>query len=190
MPRKRRILRHHILDAAVELMSDEGFERFTARKIAERLNASTQPIYKEFKNMDDLKTHLTEYIQEFFKDNIFYEENTPLDMREVCNNYILFAKKEGTLFASLFMGRELCATTLHEFIYESLIDALNQNEFAQKQSRDNKEELLDIVWPAVHGYAILTAQGKYSMTNEQLEYKVNHILDHSLKVWHSGLAAQ
>lgn len=190
MPRKRRILRHHILDAAVDLMSDEGFERFTARKIAERLDASTQPIYKEFKNMDDLKTHLTDHIKDILKNAIFYEEDTPLDMREVCKNYILFAKKEGTLFASLFMGRELCARTLHEFIYDALIDALDQNEFAKMQSRDSKEALLDIVWPAVHGYAILTAQGKYTMTSEELKFKCNHMLDHSINIWHSGLAAQ
>lgn len=189
MPRKRRILRHHILDAAVDLMSEEGFERFTARKIADKLNASTQPIYKEFKNMDDLKVHLTDHIQEFFKTNIFYDGETTLDMREVCTKYILFAKKEGTLFASLFMGRELCATTLHEFIYEELIDALNQNEFAEKQTREDKEELLDIVWPAVHGYAILTAQGKYTMTSEELQAKINHILDNSVLVWKNMLAA-
>lgn len=189
MPRKRRILRHHILDAAVALMSEEGFERFTARRIADRLNASTQPIYKEFKNMDDLKIHLTKHIQDFLKENVFYEEENPLDVREVCTNYILFAKKEGTLFASLFMGRELCATTLHEFIYECLIEALNQNEFAEKQSREHKEELLDIVWPAVHGYAILTAQGKYDMSTAALKKKINHILDHSVKVWESGLTA-
>lgn len=189
MPRKRRILRHHILNAAVDLMSEEGFERFTARKIADRLNASTQPIYKEFKNMDDLKIHLTGHIQKFLRENIFYKGDTPLDMREVCTNYILFAKKEGTLFASLFMGRELCATTLHEFIYESLIVALNQNEFVEKQSRQDKEELLDIVWPAVHGYAILTAQGKYDKPEPALENKISHILDHSVKVWQSGLTA-
>ncbi|GAB2487642.1 TetR/AcrR family transcriptional regulator [Alkalibacterium psychrotolerans] len=189
MPRKRRILRHHILDAAVNLMSEEGFERFTARRIAEQLNASTQPIYKEFKNMDDLKIHLTTHIEEFLKENIFYDGDTPLDVREVCTNYILFAKNEGTLFASLFMGRELCATTLHEFIYESLIEALNQNEFAEKQSRKDKEELLDIVWPAVHGYAILTAQGKYEKSSETLKRKINHILDHSYKVWQIELTA-
>lgn len=189
MPRKRRILKHHILDAALDLMRQEGFERFTARKIAECLNASTQPIYKEFKNMDDLKIHLTDYVIDFIKLNVFRIEEKQLDIREVCTNYILFSKREGRLFAALFMGRELCATTLHEAIYASLHEVLSYHEIASQHSQAERDELIDIIWPAIHGYAILTAQGKYTMSEELLMNKVNHIVDHSIKVWHSGLAA-
>ncbi|MCC5894526.1 MAG: TetR/AcrR family transcriptional regulator [Alkalibacterium sp.] len=189
MPRKRRILKHHILDASLDLMRQEGFDRFTARKIAECLNASTQPIYKEFKNMDDLKIHLTDYVIDFLNARIFKFEESELQIREVCTNYILFAKQEGRLFAALFMGRELCATTLHESIYDSLHEVLSYHELAGQHTKAERNELLDIIWPAVHGYAILTAQGKYNMSEEELINKINHIIDNSIKVWHSGLAA-
>lgn len=190
MPRKRRILKHHILDAALELMRKEEFNRFTARKIAESLNASTQPIYKEFKNMDDLKVNLTAYVQDKMDECIFKLEDEQLQIRDVCKNYILFSKNEGYLFAALFMGREVNVTTLHAYIFNQLQLVLDRHEKAEGRSREDKEQLLDILWPAVHGFAILTAQGKYEMPDEELIEKVNDIVDYSIEVWSKSLTEQ
>ena len=55
MARKKTITREQILVAAHQVISDKGFSHFTARNIATQMNCSTQPIYLEFKNMDDLK---------------------------------------------------------------------------------------------------------------------------------------
>lgn len=55
MARKKTITRDQILKAAYEVVATEGFTRFTARNIAAKMKCSTQPIYLEFKNMDDLK---------------------------------------------------------------------------------------------------------------------------------------
>ncbi|BDP83738.1 hypothetical protein EfmAA610_09480 [Enterococcus faecium] len=55
MARKKTITREQILAAAYEVAATDGFTRFTARNIANKMNCSTQPIYLEFKNMDDLR---------------------------------------------------------------------------------------------------------------------------------------
>lgn len=185
MPRQRRILKHHILDAALELMKQEDFDRFTARKIAECLNASTQPIYKEFKNMDDLKCHLTEYIKIYLNKEIFQTENTHMRLRDVCANYIYFARNQGTLFSVLFMDREIPALSLHDFVYSCMETVASRHEaLANKEDRD-VHSLLDVMWPVVHGFAILTAQGKYQMNDEELIKKIDSIVTHSYKVWES-----
>ncbi|MDZ7835088.1 MAG: helix-turn-helix domain-containing protein [Alkalibacterium sp.] len=106
MPRKSRILKEHILAAALELIKDEGFENFTARRIAEYLNASTQPIYKEFENMDDLKERLIDYAKDLIQMDVFMGRRENITLKEVCANYIRFAKKESTLFCALFMDRK------------------------------------------------------------------------------------
>lgn len=190
MPRTRRILKEHILDAALELMKEEGFNRFTARRIAECLNASTQPIYKEFNNMDDLKENLLEYIIEFLKKDIFLLHTKDVKLEEVCINYIRFAKEEGTLFSALYMGRELPAHHLHTCVHESLHKiALNHDELKNKDEKD-RQFLLDIIWPSIHGVAILTAQKQVLFeTEEELSNKVTRIVTHSLKVWEKYLAA-
>lgn len=62
MARKKTITKDHILNAAYEIVATEGFSRFTARNIASKMKCSTQPIYLEFKNMDDLKNALFDKI--------------------------------------------------------------------------------------------------------------------------------
>ena len=54
--RRKVYTREHILKAAYELINKEGFGNFTARNIAKQMGISTQPIYLEFENMQDLKT--------------------------------------------------------------------------------------------------------------------------------------
>jgi AcrR family transcriptional regulator len=62
MARKKTITRDQILNAAYEVVAKEGFSRFTARNIAAKMKCSTQPIYLEFKNMDELKKVLVKEI--------------------------------------------------------------------------------------------------------------------------------
>lgn len=66
MARKKTITREQILAAAYEVAATDGFTRFTARNIANKMNCSTQPIYLEFKNMDDLRQALFEQIYDHY----------------------------------------------------------------------------------------------------------------------------
>ncbi|WP_423188881.1 TetR/AcrR family transcriptional regulator [Alkalibacterium sp. f15] len=183
MPRKRRILKEHILDAALELIKDEGFNHFTARRIAEYLNASTQPIYKEFKNMDDLKENLLDYVKEIIRKDVFNISVKDTRLDYVCANYIRFAKEEGPLFCALFLGGEAASSPLHECAFLSLNQVMDQMKELDEKNSVEKKAFLDIVWPSIHGMAVLTAQGQYEFTEKELVDKANHIVAHSLITW-------
>ena len=60
MPAVKKVSREEIIDAAVDVLRDGGFSSVNARSVAKKLGCSTQPIYFSFKNMDELKTALTE----------------------------------------------------------------------------------------------------------------------------------
>ncbi|BDP81042.1 hypothetical protein EfmAA290_17180 [Enterococcus faecium] len=53
------------------IVAKEGFKGFTARNIAKKMGISTQPIYLEFKNMEDLKNTLLDSIFEQLKEDVF-----------------------------------------------------------------------------------------------------------------------
>jgi AcrR family transcriptional regulator len=55
MPPKPDMSREQVLQAAFDLLREKGIEALTARSLAERLHCSTQPIYRIFKSMDELK---------------------------------------------------------------------------------------------------------------------------------------
>ncbi|MER2063263.1 MAG: TetR/AcrR family transcriptional regulator [Alkalibacterium sp.] len=187
MPRKSKILKEHILDAALELMKEEGFENFTARRIAEYLNASTQPIYKEFQNMDDLRENLLDHIKETVKEEVFNRSSDKVDLVDVCANYIRFAKNEGTLFCALFMGRDYPSRAIHECVETSLNRVMK--EMKQLGNCEERKAFLDIIWPAIHGTAVLTAQEQISYDDETVAEKAEHIVTHSLAIWKKSKVA-
>lgn len=58
MPSQKRITRSAIIGTAVSILRKEGYDGVNARKIAKELGCSTQPIYSEFGNMNELKAEL------------------------------------------------------------------------------------------------------------------------------------
>ena len=60
MPAVRKVSKEQIIDAAVEVLRDDGFSAINARSVAKELGCSTQPIYLSFQNMDDLKAAMTQ----------------------------------------------------------------------------------------------------------------------------------
>ena len=48
MPAVRKVSKEQIIDAAVEVLRDDGFSAINARSVAKKLGCSTQPIYFSF----------------------------------------------------------------------------------------------------------------------------------------------
>ena len=62
MARKKEISKDKILDTAYKMAIKDGIEGLTARGIAKAGHFSTQPLYLEFDNMDDLCAQVLERI--------------------------------------------------------------------------------------------------------------------------------
>ena len=54
MARKESVTKNDILEAAFSILQEEGIEQVTARKLAARANCSTQPIFRIYKNINEL----------------------------------------------------------------------------------------------------------------------------------------
>ena len=62
MPPKSKINKQDILTSSLEIIRKSGFEEVNARSIAKEMNCSTNPIFRVYKNMDELKEELIEDI--------------------------------------------------------------------------------------------------------------------------------
>lgn len=60
MPPKITVTREQILDAGLELLRREGAGALTARRVAQELGCSTQPVYRACGSMDELKAGVLE----------------------------------------------------------------------------------------------------------------------------------
>ncbi|GCF93369.1 hypothetical protein NRIC_12600 [Enterococcus florum] len=81
MVRTKRIQREHIIDGAYQLIINEGFKKFHARNIAQQVSCSTQPIYREFSNLSELKSVLIKRIIAKYQD--FLDDQQPTSIREL-----------------------------------------------------------------------------------------------------------
>jgi len=61
---KIRYSNEEIIDAAFELVDEGGWAKMTAKNIAKKLNCSVQPLYREFKSLDEIKREVVKRIIE------------------------------------------------------------------------------------------------------------------------------
>ncbi|GEK92211.1 TetR/AcrR family transcriptional regulator [Alkalibacterium kapii] len=181
MARKQTILKKHILEAALAHVKEEGFENFTARRIADSLNASTQPIYKAFKNMEDLKEQLIDYIKAELQKEVFDVSLEGADLVLVCANYLRFAKKEGMLFSALFMGKDYPSKEFNDFVLNAVYEVMET--MPEFEDDEDRKTFLEIIWPSVHGAAVLSAQGQFDYEEQGIDNKAESIYRHAMAAW-------
>ena len=68
MARKEIITVQNILDTAFAMTREEGFSNITARRVATKAGCSTQPIFRVYKNMDELLDAVYLQAATFFQD--------------------------------------------------------------------------------------------------------------------------
>ena len=55
MPKKPKFTKEQVINAAYELIKQEGIESFAARPLAKKLNSACSPIFTLFESMEDVK---------------------------------------------------------------------------------------------------------------------------------------
>ena len=67
MPPVQKTGKDEIISAAFDIVKEKGFCNLNARAIAKKLGVSTQPIFSNFKNMEDLKMEIVRKASSFYK---------------------------------------------------------------------------------------------------------------------------
>ena len=181
MARKKTILKSHILDTAYDVVKTEGFDGFTARNIAKTMNCSTQPIYLEFKNMDDLKNELYSRIKAYLTETVFknMRENDPV--LNTCLNFIHFAKDEPIFFRALFLENHLGSKRMQDLPLEALLDAFDQKDETKGLSKAEKRSVFEKIWISVYGTAALVAQDLITLDEATLKSELEKVITESIK---------
>ena len=159
MAPKVKITKDDIINAAVEIVKNNGVEGINARTIASLLNCSTQPVFSNFSSMDELKNTVLEKIYEIYQNYIKTEvESGEYPVYKASGMaYIRFAKEEKELFRLLFM-RDRSG----EIIPENSPDDEEMVNIVQNNTGLDKKEarLFHLeMWAYVHGIATMFATG-------------------------------
>ena len=168
MARKKTITRDQILTAAYEVVANNGFSKFTARNIATQMKCSTQPIYLEFANMDDLKQELVKAIFTHLSEDIFTREVTGNRLIDFGLNYIDFATKEKKLYRALYLEDSGNGSMMQEtsfYWFKKL--AIDQSEYANLSESEIKSIYIGF-WIMATGMASLMSAGILEFVQEDV----------------------
>ena len=171
MPTKIRISKDMILDAAFEIVRQEGMEKLSNRELAKKLKCSIRPIYYQFENVEEMQKELYIKIEQYFYifllDNMI--EGIP-QYKQIGINYIRFAKKEKQLFQTLFMNST--GLTPDAFISKDGEDYKEIEKLIKISTNLKEEEVKDFhtkMWIFCHGIATLVASGTVKLTDSQIQ---------------------
>ena len=171
MPTKIRISKDMILDAAFEIVRQDGMEKLSNRELANRLKCSIRPIYYQFENVEEMQKELylkiEQYFYKFILDNMV--EGIP-KYKQVGINYIKFAKKEKKLFQTLFMSD--IGLTPDAFVSKDGDDYKEIEKLIKMSANLKEEDIKDFhtkMWIFCHGIATLVANDTIKLTDNQIQ---------------------
>lgn len=163
MPPEVKTDRRAIIDAAVSIIEERGWQAVTARSIAARLGVSTQPIYRAFADMEEVRAAAVARGFEIFGE---YVCGSALD-RSV--RYVMFAIERGRLFNFLFRDKKVVADDMdelaHRLVSEDIIDKLQQ---ITELPRERVYRLHLFTWMALHGLAVMSADNSLKFDADEI----------------------
>lgn len=140
MARKKEISRDKILDVAYKMAVKDGIKGLTARSIAKTGHFSTQPLYLEFNNMNDLREQVLKKISDDLRTKTLQQSYTGDALIDLDLSYIEFAQKHVNLFRAMFVdgkfGSKVISDTLMDLGTEKFKEQYPDTQYDEDRVRD------------------------------------------------------
>ncbi len=156
MPPRIKINREDIINTCLEIVRSSGTEGINARNLAAALGCSTQPIFSNFKSMEELEEATISAAYQIYLNFIKREvesEKYP-KYKAFGMAYIRFAREEKELFKLLFMrdrrGEDLSPSPDFD---ESVEWIMQTNGITREKAMLMHLEM----WSCVHGIGVMLA---------------------------------
>ena len=183
MPPKTRITKDMIINAAIEIAKQSGYESINARTVSQQLHCSTQPVMYHFPTIDAMKRAAYAQVDHLHSEYMMTIMPGQDPVLEIGLNYIRFAVEKPQLFRFLFQSGYAEENSLLEMIEsEELMPILAAMQEGAGLSMEKTKQVFLTVALFAHGYASIIA-------NNGLEYDEKLIAAHLEQAWNGALLA-
>lgn len=165
-----KIKKEDLIKGSIKIIRDKGIEELSARNLAKVCNCSTQPIFRIFDNMEDLKNTVYDDIYEIQSKYISNGENHQVPFIGMGLSYIEFAGKEKNLFKFLFMSSFTKYNNILEMANNE--DGKKYTEMIIKStglSPESSKQIYINTWLIIHGIASMMATTNSKLTKDDIE---------------------
>ncbi len=183
MPPRARITKEMIVDAAIEVTKQSGYENINARTVAGQLQCSTQPVMYHFSTIDAMKRAAYAQVDRLHSEYLTAIPPGQDPILGIGLNYIRFAVEEPQLFRFLFQSGYVKENSLPEMTdSEELIPVLAAMQEGAGLDMEKTKQVFLTVAMFAHGYASIIA-------NNGLEYDEKTAAGHLERAWNGAVLA-
>ena len=165
-----KIKKEDLIKGSIKIIRDEGDSNLSARNLAKVVGCSTQPIFRLFTNMDDLKRTVYDDVYELQKKYLLKGKEHQVPFIGVGLSYIDFATKEKNLFKFLFMSSFTKYNNILEMADNE--DGKKYTEMIIKStglSPESSKQIYINTWLIIHGIASMMATTNSKLTKNDIE---------------------
>lgn len=177
MPPIKKYSREDILNVSLKIIEQEGLDNLNARRIAQEMGCSVQPIFHNFDSMEVLIKDAKEKIYKVYKEMMNTDANDKAAYKKMGLSYIRFAEEYPEFFKILFMS----STTLNAktFIMEDneQDDIIKKGQLLTGLNYEEQVAMHIKVWIFTHGIACLVA----TKTIQFGEHEIEELLENTVR---------
>ena len=166
-----RIKKEDIIKGTIKFIKTNGIEELSARNLAKSIKCSTQPLFKQFENMDDLKKQVFNDVNKLHKSILDKgKENHEIPFIGIGLAYINFAKKEPNLFRFLFLSNNAKCNNILD-----MVESLEGKEYIELITKTTgipeelSKQLYINLWLIIHGIACMSSTNKNKISESECE---------------------
>ena len=169
MPAIKDLSKDYIVKVAVKMVNDKGWDSINARSLAKTLKVSTKPLYRIYKNMDEIKSDIYKEISYQYDEFITSRVDNKKALITLCIAYVEFAQEYKNLFISLFLSNNLKWKSLENVLDEkwnqsTIINLVNKHSYSFEESKN----LFMNMWLYANGLATLIATNEITIDEKEI----------------------
>lgn len=170
MPPRERVSKEQVLNTAFVMTRQNGFEELTARKLAEQLHSSTQPIFRAYDNMEMLKRDLFYKSAVFFSDYMLSKKSSGQPQYLTMGMaYIELAKSERHLFKLIASIEDYESSDIRDFLQGESSELPDKLPDTTDLDEKQKRELFRMIWMFTHGVATLVTSNRVNISDKEIK---------------------
>ena len=193
--REKENMRRLILDTAIKLFIEEGYENVSIRRIAEKIEYSPATIYLYYKDKDEIlyRLHENGFIELTKRQRTALSIKDPLQrLNKLGDIYITFALENPEYYNLMFIMKSPmkksetewpCGYESYNILHETVKDCVEAGKF----EAPNLDAATIALWSFVHGFASLIIRDRLRMVpKEQLEFMIKEVMEFNRKLKSKG----
>lgn len=171
MPPKVKVTSEQIVEAALQIVRDSGFENLNARALAEKIGCSVHPIFRVYESMEGLKSEVYKEAEKLYNSKMIEAMNDADDgFQKMGLAYIEFAKNEKNLFKLLFMSDVFGGKSMLEIVgsTEGDDEVIAMLCMMTGLNAEHAKELYAGLWLTTHGIATMYATNNCRFSDAEI----------------------